>query len=176
MTIHFDHSIVKTDKDGNRVISSYIAPGETLENGQTYDDIADTHGIGPANDVHVLSDEEATEEGQGLTDDETHTSTVAENQTDPTIVPNTGELNEEQKAAAAAQGISEEDAAKQAGGVDPNAKNDDENKDDENKDAAPSKSALKDEWFEYAKKQGFEGEEGDLTKEQFIEQYGPKED
>lgn len=131
MTIHFDHTIIKLDQDGNRQASSYLAPGEKLENGQTYEEVQGIYGIEPATDVHVVGDDEGNQ-GQGLTVDSTGTSTVAEN---PSTPSNTGD-----------------------------------------EDQPPAKSALKDEWFAYAQKHGYDGEEDDITKEQLIEQYGPKED
>lgn len=147
MTIHFDNTIIKIDKDGNRLASSYIAPGEKLENGQSYEEVAKQFGggdaaIDPANDVHVLSTEES-DQGQGMTLDESGTGTAA-------LGTETGSSNE--GAASGDKGTEGDE------------------------DKAPAKSANKDEWFAYAQAHGYEGEEDDITKDQLIEQYGPKED
>jgi len=156
MTIHYDHSIVKIDGDGNRIISSYINPGERLENGQTYEELApETDSIAPANDVHVVGDDEG-DQGQGMTLDEGSNGTAPIAGNDPAESP---------------VGDGVEPGSSNDGG--PSGENGTEGDDE---DKAPAKSALKDEWFAYAQSKGFEGDENDITKEQLIEQYGPKED
>lgn len=45
MTIHFESSIVKITKEGERILSSVLEEGERLLNGQTHDDVQE-NGIG----------------------------------------------------------------------------------------------------------------------------------
>lgn len=83
--MHFESSIVKIDKDGNRVVSNVLSPGERLVNGQTYKDVQ-KNGI--QNDPRdtpsaPLSRDDDPKRFSGMTLDETGTSTVAAAQRTP---------------------------------------------------------------------------------------------
>lgn len=73
MTIHFDSSLVKIDKKGNRVLSTTLSKGEKLESGQTYAQVLKAHGVIGDVDQYAEADDE-----QGMTLDESGTHTVPE--------------------------------------------------------------------------------------------------
>lgn len=68
MTIYFDSSVVKIDKDGNQILSSTLDKGEKLANGQTYADV-NKNGISSGLHTETITTET-------MTVDETKTNTV----------------------------------------------------------------------------------------------------
>jgi len=68
--IHFDHTIIKIDKHGNKVLSAHLDKGEELEDGRTYADVKVRHE-GP--EVPPLAE---PDDSVGLTADEGNNGTV----------------------------------------------------------------------------------------------------
>lgn len=173
MTIQYDSSIVKLDKDGNSLLSLTLEKGEKLVNGQTYkQELARLAAVnGPSvfaqgsmvehndpekpaaaakldstqtNTIREGDDENATGE-QPVETEPSHIATVTEDGNSTEIVtPDEDLLNRETPGAA--------DATAQ--------------------DGPPAKDASKEDWYEYAKTKGFDGEYETTTKKSFIEQYG----
>jgi hypothetical protein len=186
MTLHFDHSVIKINKDGSQSISDHMDEGEKLSDGRTYEDVLDSRAQ-PGVSASLPEDYEAPVPITGMTTDATNTNTAPVGS-----AAATGELEGTEDGQIINKAVIEENDLGEGADVPQTAltetenhdsstivpvegeeANTDENSsDDDEADERPKDSDNKDAWFAYAQSKGFEGDRDDLTVKQFIEQYG----
>jgi hypothetical protein len=187
MTLHFDHSVIKINKDGSQSISAHLDKGEKLADGRTYADVLASR---PKGDDITLEDIPATEHDHGLTSDATNTNTAPvgspaatgelEGTDDGQIVNEAvieaseheeGSENEQETA------LTENETGDSSTVVPVDGEGEENSgaekaADEEEEIERPKDSDNKDAWFTYAKSKGYEGDRDDLTNKQYIEQFG----
>ena len=152
MTLQFDHTIVKINKDGHIVMGHSLSKGEKLIGGDTYEEVKERVGDQTIGIPAAL--ETVTVEVPSLTADHTLTSTVPGEA--PVEVEQTGVVSPDNTDPEVGSG-------EKLGAAD---------YDKDKTGERPGDDAPKAEWFEYALGRGHKGEYDDITKKQLIEQYG----
>lgn len=190
---NFDSGIVKIDKNGNRVVSDYLDDGEELADNKRVKNPV----IGQGNDSQRLIDESGDAPVSAAGPGRDNMAPVNIDGSDKSVAgepnsrqaggpeaPETQETDEQKTAREAAaagseneqvQETEEQKTAREAAENAPQ-ETDEEKASREAAEAAaiPKETDNKDTWFAYAKTKGFEGAKDDLTKAQYVEQYGAK--
>lgn len=175
MTLQFDHTIVKVNKDGHIVMGNSLSKGERLVGGDSYEDVVER--VGDQTIGIPAATQTVTVEVPALTLDESFTSTVPA--TDLTSVEQTGVVSPDntdpEGGSGEVLGTAHEGTSNELKGTTDDEKNSTvvEELDDADKTGErPDDDADKSTWYEFALGKGHKGEYTDITKKQLIEQYG----